>query len=87
MMEVPFLKKSLLAVCAAELALPAALAADEPGKWSDVAELGLVVTAGNSETETVGFKNTLSRAWDRSLFTLRAGGIRAESTLSTTSGS
>jgi putative salt-induced outer membrane protein YdiY len=38
------------------------------------------MTTGNSETSTLGIKNILSRAWERSGFTLTAGGTRAEST-------
>ncbi len=48
--------------------------------WYDAAELSLVVTAGNSETETVGFKNTLGRRWAGAELKLEAGGLRAEST-------
>lgn len=58
---------------------PAAAAEREPG-WSDVAEFSLVVTSGNSETETLGFKNTLTRNWEDAVFVLKAGGIRSEST-------
>jgi putative salt-induced outer membrane protein YdiY len=61
----------------------AALAEEEQSAWSDVAELSWVQTAGNSETSTFGFKNTLTRSWEASKFTLDAGGIRAESTTTT----
>ncbi len=37
-------------------------------------------TQGNAESSTLGFKNTLAREWDRSLFTLRAGGTRVNTT-------
>jgi len=58
-----------------------ALAADEEKKtgWSDAAEFALVLTSGNSDTTTFGFKNTLKRSWEKAEFTLKAGGIRAES--------
>lgn len=47
--------------------------------WSDSAELSVVATAGNSESTTLGFKNTLIRDWERAQFTFKAAGIRAES--------
>jgi len=54
------------------------LADDEPKLgWSDTAEFSLVVTGGNSKTETVGFKNTARHRWDKASFTLNAGGIYA----------
>jgi len=54
-------------------------AADEERTgWSDVAELSLVSTAGNSESSTFGFKNALIRAGESSNLEIRAGGIRAE---------
>jgi putative salt-induced outer membrane protein YdiY len=56
---------------------------EAPAGWSDKGELSYVVTGGNAETSTVGFKNTLGRAWERSGFELKAGGIRAESTTTT----
>lgn len=59
----------------------AARAADPPQLgWADSAELSYVMTAGNSENSTFGFKNVLTRTWERSLLTIRAEGIRAEST-------
>ena len=75
----------LILPAAALLVLSAALAADEPPPpppppWQDTAELGFVATAGNSETSTLGFKNTLLRNWERAVFALRAGAVRAEST-------
>lgn len=59
------------------------LAADDKTGWSDTAEFSYVLTAGNSETNTFGFKNTLGYAWERSSFTFRVGGIRAASTTRT----
>jgi putative salt-induced outer membrane protein YdiY len=51
-----------------------------PEGWKDTADLSLVVTSGNSETSTLGFKDKLWRKWDSSAFELNAGGVRAEST-------
>jgi putative salt-induced outer membrane protein YdiY len=55
--------------------------ADEPELgWSDQAELSSVLTAGNSESTTLGFKNELKRTWQEAIFSFKAAGIRAEST-------
>jgi len=71
------------------LALPAVLlaatasagAADAPKLgWADAAEFSLVATSGNTETQAFGFKNKLTRTWERSLFTVNAGGLRVETT-------
>jgi len=76
---------SRIAAAVAVLSLLAAPAFAEDGKkgWSDTAEFSYVMTAGNSETQTLGFKNTTTRTWDRSRFVLKAGGINAESTTET----
>jgi hypothetical protein len=60
----------------------ASVAAEEEKKlgWSDVAEFSWVATSGNSETETIGFKNKLLRRWEHSAFELNVGGIQAENT-------
>jgi hypothetical protein len=70
-----------LAAVAAAAAAPAR--AEETPKrdgWTDVAEFSVVATGGNAETSTLGFKNTLGRAWDGSSFELKAGGVRAQVT-------
>jgi putative salt-induced outer membrane protein YdiY len=62
---------------------PTVMAADEEEKklgWSDSAELAYVLTAGNSETSTLGFKNTLKREWERALFSSRIAAVRAQTT-------
>lgn len=48
--------------------------------WHDTAELGWVATSGNSESSTIGLKNTLQRENQRSLFELKLGGIKVETT-------
>jgi putative salt-induced outer membrane protein YdiY len=53
--------------------------------WSDVAEFSWVATSGNSETDTIGFKDTLLHRWEDAAFELNAGGIRAETTTITRS--
>lgn len=45
--------------------------------WSNVTDLSLVVTEGNSSTETFGFKNRLQRNWERSRGLLRLEAVRS----------
>jgi putative salt-induced outer membrane protein YdiY len=45
-------------------------------KWSDSAELGWVATSGNSESSSLGLKNTLKREGEHDLFELKLGGIK-----------
>jgi len=59
---------------------PAILADDEKQGWTDTAEFAFVATDGNSESSSLGFKNTLGREWDKSGVVFRVGGIRVEST-------
>jgi len=47
--------------------------------WADQAELALVVTAGNSQTSTLGFRNVLSRVWENAEFHFEVAGLRTES--------
>lgn len=56
-----------------------AIADDPPAGWQDTADFSLVITSGNSDTNTLGFKNKLWREWDKSRFEFNAGAIRAES--------
>ncbi len=65
----------------AALAAAPVLAAEPPKLgWADTAELSYVQTAGNSETSTFGFRDTLHYTWEKALFTFKVGGIRSEST-------
>ena len=48
----------------------------EPGLVNET-ELSLVVTEGNSNTETLGFKHLLRRTWERSRYRLKLEGVRA----------
>jgi putative salt-induced outer membrane protein YdiY len=58
-----------------------ALADEGPERvWSDTAELSFVITTGNTETLSLGLKNTLEGQWERSSFRLRLGALRSEST-------
>jgi len=69
-----------IAACALAVAAAPILAEEQATGWSDKAEFSYVVTDGNSETMTLGLKNTLIHKWEKSAFTLKAGAIRAEST-------
>jgi len=68
-------------------AAPPVHAQDKPaaggGAWSDAAEFSYVATAGNAQSTTLGFKNTLGRKWERSSFELKTGGVRASATTTT----
>jgi len=57
----------------------AAQDAEPPTSWTDVAELSFVLTSGNSESNSFGARNTLTRSFDSSELSLDAGGIRVES--------
>lgn len=68
-------------------AAPSRLAAQDEDVelgWFDTAELSFVSTAGNSESSTLGLKNTLTRQWEKSKFRLLTKALRAESTTTTT---
>jgi hypothetical protein len=54
--------------------------AEKETGWTDVAELGFVLTTGNSETSTISLNNTLAKSWGKSAFTLKAGALRVETT-------
>jgi putative salt-induced outer membrane protein YdiY len=45
--------------------------------WANSSELSLVVTSGNSDTETLGFKNTLRYHWPKARYTLRLDALRS----------
>ena len=57
-------------------------AADETARtdlgWSNTTDLSLVVTAGNSDTETFGFNDRLRRRWQRGLFELKLDGTKSD---------
>jgi putative salt-induced outer membrane protein YdiY len=68
-------------VCLIAASLVGSASAEEAKKsWSDTAELSYVVTGGNSDTNTLGFKNEFKQQWENAAFTLKAGAVRAEST-------
>lgn len=65
----------------AVLAIPCVLAADAPAKpWSNVTELGLVVTTGNSEAKNFAFSDKYVYKWSNAEFDLDAQALRSETT-------
>ena len=79
----PLLGVGLALASLSLLALPALAQEEETKNWSDNAEFAYVMTSGNSDSKTLGFKNTTTWKWERSLFELKLGGIRADSTTET----
>jgi len=73
-----------LAAVAAVLALflsPAGAQEEEKKTgWKDTAEFAWVSTSGNSESDTLGFKNVLTRDWEKSNLFVRLGATRVETT-------
>jgi hypothetical protein len=45
--------------------------------WSNETDLSLVLTDGNSSTETLGFKNRLRRVWSKARYTFRVDAVRS----------
>lgn len=76
------MRGAAFALCAAALSVPTLVRGETKAddRIKDTAEFSYVVTAGNSETDTLGFKDKLWRKWERSSFEINAGGVRAEST-------
>ncbi len=48
--------------------------------WKILADLSWVVTSGNSDTSTIGFKSKSVRKWMRSSWEINAGGIKVKNT-------
>ena len=70
----------LLAGARAALAADPAPPAEKKLGWTNSAELGFVATSGNTETTTLGLKDTLARDWERSRFEVKLGAIRVDTT-------
>ena len=66
------------AACGGQLLL--AQGSDESNDlgWYNSTELSLVVTEGNSETQTVGFKNMLGRRWRSSRLKVKLDAVRSD---------
>jgi len=56
----------------------AAVAGDEPGRWSETAEFSFVATGGNTESSSLAFKNTLIGSWGKNAITVRASAVRVD---------
>ena len=52
-------------------------AEEEKLGWSNVTDLSLVITDGNSSTETFGFQNRTRRKWENARFLMRLEGVRS----------
>lgn len=77
----PYTRSSLI-LLGLFAALPHFIAAQETDslpRWTDKAELSFVLTSGNSESNSLGVRNTLTRNFGFSTLRLDAGGIRVES--------
>lgn len=60
---------------------PVPKAVPKPGPklgWFNATELSVVLTDGNSKTQTFGFKNTLKRIWMKSRFEVKLDYLRAD---------
>ncbi len=57
-----------------------AVAQDEEKKlgWTEKAGLAFVMTSGNSEMSTLGFRNVLSKTWQNAEFYFEVAGLRTE---------
>ena len=52
---------------------------NEETDWSNIADLGIVFTSGNSSTSNTHFDNKLTRTGARDVWLLRLGGLRSKS--------
>lgn len=66
------------AMATVALGLGPARAEEKKLGWGDTAELSFVLTAGNSSTTTLGFKNSAVYNWQDAAFSLNVGGVRAD---------
>lgn len=69
----------LLTVQAAPTVAQEEAAEEDQRALSNATELSLVVTAGNSETETLGFRNLLGYRWPEARYSLRLEAVRSKS--------
>lgn len=80
-MKKPIVVTGAMLMLATLTSLQPRVLAQEEGEdlgWSHEADFSLVLTAGNSETSTLGLNYTAQRKWADSLLTVRTGGLRAE---------
>ena len=48
--------------------------------WSGAAEFSFVLTAGNSESKTLGFSDTTRHQWEKALLEMKFGALKVETT-------
>lgn len=60
-------------------------AAEKKLGWAGTAELSLLFTSGNAETESFGFRSTVTHTWLDALLKIEAAALRAEQTTITRS--
>lgn len=73
-------RTAILAVVILAGLAPASAQEDPNTRWKDTAELGYVLTSGNSDTNTFAFKNKLWRVWGINALEFNMGGLRAKAT-------
>jgi putative salt-induced outer membrane protein YdiY len=81
----PLLLFALAGVLAAGDAARAQEGAEKKLGWASTAELSLLFTSGNAETESFGFRGTTTRTWLDALLKIEAAALRAEQTTVTRS--
>lgn len=69
-----------ITLAATVAALPSLAEEEKRLAWTSTAELSYVQVTGNAEASTWGFADKNVRTWENSNLTLKAGGLRAEST-------
>ena len=74
---------AIVAVFAARTAWAQDPAAAPTRPWSNVTDLGIAATSGNSESKNFAFSNKYAYKWTNSEFNLDAAALRAESTTRT----
>ena len=73
--------RCLLALAVAVAASPGAAQEEEKKTgWASRAELSLVATGGNTQTETASLRGNVTRTWEDAQLRFEAGGLRTEST-------
>jgi len=75
--------RSKLALLLTLFCVVPAWAQDEEEKklgWSNIADLGIVWTQGNSATSTVSFDDKLNYGWENAAFVFRTGMLRVQTT-------
>lgn len=59
--------------------IPLSPAQEQESTWSNTAHFSWVATSGNSDAQTVGFQDKLTKAWERHELTVEANAVRSES--------